>query len=261
MLRLRTATLALAAAACALAATPALASVTFTDATFNTVDYTPGSFQDAAVTVTSNGQTATGGNTGPALQGTASATGLNAKGVLFTALNNSFVYNPTANGAITSLDFSLDRFAKVTNGGVDSLIGSYSLRLLAEQDAQLYQATFVFGPFNQSGGTWHSLMQNGISAASFSTLDATNFTSSGAFGGLNFGGDAITFGFAMRAGVPLDANGNPSTFPQTTDLRADNFSLTVHTAAVPEPASWALMILGMGGVGGAIRTRRRRLAC
>jgi hypothetical protein len=261
MLRLRTATLALAAAACGLAATPALASVTFTDATFNTVDYTLGSFKDPAVTVTSNGQTATGGNPGPALQGTASSTGVNAKGVLFTALNNGFVYDPTANGAITSLDFSLDRFASFTNGGAATPVGSYSLRLLAEQDAQLYQATFVFGPFNQPGGSWHSLTQNGIGAASFSTLNATNFTGSGAFGGLNFGGDAITFGFAMRAGVPLDGSGNPSTLDQTSDLRADNFSLTVHTAAVPEPASWAFMILGLGGVGGAIRTRRRRLAC
>jgi hypothetical protein len=31
-------------------------------------------------------------------------------------------------------------------------------------------------------------------------------------------------------------------------------------AAIPEPASWALMILGFGGVGGALRRRRQALA-
>jgi hypothetical protein len=30
-------------------------------------------------------------------------------------------------------------------------------------------------------------------------------------------------------------------------------------AAIPEPASWALMIMGFGGVGAAIRSRRRTL--
>lgn len=31
------------------------------------------------------------------------------------------------------------------------------------------------------------------------------------------------------------------------------------TAAVPEPATWALMILGFGAIGGALRSSRRRL--
>ena len=29
------------------------------------------------------------------------------------------------------------------------------------------------------------------------------------------------------------------------------------TAAIPEPAAWSLMILGMGGMGAALRGRRR----
>lgn len=256
MARFWTVTLA-AAIGCALTATSALAAqTTFTDTTFNGGDYTLGSFHDAAVTVNSYGQTATG-NPGTALQGTVSSTGVNLTGVLLTALNNSFVYDPTANGAITSLDFSLDRFTDPTNGGQPSLVGSYSLRLLAEQDGQLYQATYIFGPFNQPGGTWNLLSQNGILASQFSTLDAINFTGAGTFGGLNFGGDAITFGFAMRGSGAFDANGAPSTFDQTNDLRADNFTLTVNAAGVPEPANWTLMIVGLGGLGGLMRSRRR----
>ncbi len=247
------------AAAFALTAGSALASTTsFTDTTFNPGDYTLGAFQDPSVTVNAYGQTLTGGDPGAGLQGLTSSTGVNLKGVLLTALNNGFVYDPGASGAITSLDFSLDRFSNPTNGGQVSLVGSYSLRLLAAQDGQLYQATFVFGPFGQPGGAWNQLTQNGILATDFTTLDATNFTGSGAPGGLNFGGDAITFGFAMRSSGAVDAQGAPSTFDQTSDLRADNFALTVNAAAaVPEPASWALMIVGLGAIGGAMRARRR----
>lgn len=36
--------------------------------------------------------------------------------------------------------------------------------------------------------------------------------------------------------------------------------LTVETAAVPEPATWAMMILGFGAAGTALRSRRRTLA-
>ena len=247
------------AAAFALTAGSALAgTTTFTDATFNPADYALGAFKDASVTVNAYGQTLTDGNPGAGLQGLTSSTGVNLQGVLLTALNDSFVYDPTVSGAITSLDFALDRFSNPTNGGQGSLVGSYSLRLLAVQDGQLYQATFVSGPFSQPGGVWQALAHTGILAGDFSTLDASNFTGSGVAGGLNFGGDAITFGFAMRSSGAVDSSGAPSTFDQTSDLRADNFALTINAAdAVPEPESWALMILGLGVVGAAARTRRR----
>lgn len=44
---------------------------------------------------------------------------------------------------------------------------------------------------------------------------------------------------------------------RTFDLSA-YFGLTMSTAAVPEPGTWALMILGFGAIGGAMRRRRGR---
>jgi hypothetical protein len=50
----------------------------------------------------------------------------------------------------------------------------------------------------------------------------------------------------------------------TTTIANDNtsgpltFSIAAVDAAVPEPATWAMMILGMGGVGSALRHRRMR---
>ena len=40
----------------------------------------------------------------------------------------------------------------------------------------------------------------------------------------------------------------------------DSTGLSVKVAAVPEPATWALMIMGFGGVGGMVRSRRRAAA-
>ncbi|HVF95101.1 MAG TPA: PEPxxWA-CTERM sorting domain-containing protein [Sphingomonas sp.] len=37
----------------------------------------------------------------------------------------------------------------------------------------------------------------------------------------------------------------------------NNFNFEVAAAAVPEPATWAMMLVGFGMVGGAVRTRRR----
>ena len=41
------------------------------------------------------------------------------------------------------------------------------------------------------------------------------------------------------------------------DVAGDNFSVDFAAGAIPEPASWAMMIGGFGLVGGAVRSRRR----
>jgi len=57
--------------------------------------------------------------------------------------------------------------------------------------------------------------------------------------------------------LQLDRNGLKSISIAANDLQwwqIDNF--TIGTAAVPEPGTWALMILGFGGAGAALRRRR-----
>ncbi len=44
------------------------------------------------------------------------------------------------------------------------------------------------------------------------------------------------------------------------NVRFSQVSLAPPPAAVPEPATWAMMLLGFGAVGGLLRTRARRLA-
>ena len=78
--------------------------------------------------------------------------------------------------------------------------------------------------------------------------DANSFTSLHAF--------SISTGFVAGLNtldfVTLDT-GPPSA------LRVDDLAGTAAVIGVPEPASWALMLVGFFGLGGALRTRRRTL--
>jgi hypothetical protein len=62
---------------------------------------------------------------------------------------------------------------------------------------------------------------------------------------VNSPGAAATFSIVNNR---LDPNGN--------DFALDD----LHVSAVPEPTSWALMLLGFGGLGAALRARRRTVA-
>jgi hypothetical protein len=74
--------------------------------------------------------------------------------------------------------------------------------------------------------------------------------------GFNFGPfDNFTFAYTDAAGNPF--TGGPGTNVGLIEV-VDNITFDVADAVVPEPATWAMMILGFGGVGATLR--RRKLA-
>jgi hypothetical protein len=70
------------------------------------------------------------------------------------------------------------------------------------------------------------------------------------------GAMAQDYGFNVwpREGATVTGNS------QITDFAPDNALLTVHgiVSVVPEPATWLMMLLGFGAIGGAMRFRRDR---
>ncbi len=72
-------------------------------------------------------------------------------------------------------------------------------------------------------------------------------------------------GFTQFAGPDLFTVANmrpvfkPGTY-QLTSIVSGSSTLTISAAAVPEPASWAMLLAGFGMMGAAIRYRRRTIA-
>jgi hypothetical protein len=67
-----------------------------------------------------------------------------------------------------------------------------------------------------------------------------------------------TVNFDVSGIVSFDFTASGSLFGEDT-VQLDNITYTLDdvNGAVPEPASWAMMIVGFGAVGGAMRSRRR----
>ncbi len=127
-----------------------------------------------------------------------------------------------------------------------------------------------------SGNQRNTGSDNFLFAFLFSSpVSGSNFTGSSPGGTGNFGtfsssllqnvqgtvGAGAAFGaysISFRALTGGTVAGRISSFGTGTDNQGpilDNFSLSI--AAVPEPGTWAMMILGFGLIGGALRTRKR----
>ena len=87
----------------------------------------------------------------------------------------------------------------------------------------------------------------GASLAPFSVYDGA-----GPGGALEF---SSVSGFFSTAGNKILAAGTYNLELDSPAVANDSIAGTVAVFAVPEPASWTLMILGVGAIGGALRRR------
>ncbi|GGB22809.1 hypothetical protein GCM10011380_10590 [Sphingomonas metalli] len=115
-----------------------------------------------------------------------------------------------------------------------------------------------------------TLTYNGLLGTGVGLISPTSSTGNiaGVYGGFNFlavsGGyvsNTLTSGTSTFANSTLASLGlNPGlvTVGFNSGLNADVFTITVVGApTVPEPATWAMLLVGFGMVGGAARYRRR----
>lgn len=152
-------------------------------------------------------------------------------------VDNTFAYNPATQGAISSISTSVDKEITVTAGNYGN-----NFHPLIEQDGQFYAA----GITGTAVGTYEFLSASGLTAASFDQIDPTT----GAVGDThpNFAGDPLLFGVVQETGADQIAG-------TVETVEFDNLSYTL--TAVPEPAIWAMMLTGFGGLGIAMRSRRK----
>lgn len=120
--------------------------------------------------------------------------------------------------------------------------------------AQMYSGTFSImnGTFNWLSGTF--------TGASFGSGSATTLTGSTPTFNVSFTSDYFAaiadpqaFSFSFANVMPALSICGTTTCAFTSSI-SGTFSAT---AAVPEPATWGLMLLGFGAMGAVLRTRRR----
>ena len=106
-----------------------------------------------------------------------------------------------------------------------------------------------------------SLGQGGINA-SFDFIGNPTFTLEGGGPSSAWGGSGLTaIGsnvYGSEGNGLVQFLGTYSSISWTNPTYEYYYAFTVGTAGVPEPASWSLVIMGLGGVGAALRLRRRK---
>lgn len=188
------------------------------------------------------------------------------------AVNGGAVVNVGCDGGSGSVNYN------TTNGG-------YFYNVSASGSPLLSAATLLTQSVNiQSQGGANALIdvyitQQGITSATTGLLSTlTSNTISGLTATLTsyysasnalFSGTQLQQGVFNGPGVLSAGNGISvaGAWSETvkyslnfTGGNGSNFNGTANLTAVPEPATWGLMLLGFGAMGGMLRTRRRTTA-
>ena len=223
---------------------PAKAATIFSDGTFNNADWTNTKILDTAGNASFAAfQVASGGNPGSFQETNQS---LNQGWIGAGHLNSAFLYNPSVQGAITSIDFRYDLIEFSPLNGIEVVY-----QPLLFQNGTYYTT----GGENLNQAVWTTFTHSGLPASSFTDTEfgytlpgsgpaTPNFSSTGG---------PIEFGF-FSGNTPIGG-------PFTTSSGIDNLVITLHTASatVPEPSYVALLGISLTGfVVRTLRASRRR---
>ncbi len=168
-----------------------------------------------------------------------------------------------AAGNVTYTQNGNNAFSLSYNSGTDLLTGTiknttvnYSnfLANLSPGVSALAFNTLQFRITDRAAGagliTLKNLKFNSVSLTPATLAAADNTTQYFALTGYNF-----KQSFSLSGDIGLSGTFSPSAELNKVDILVGNNSRLV--AAVPEPATWAMMILGFGTVGSLLRRRRR----
>lgn len=171
---------------------------------------------------------------------------------LHAAGDGLLVYaNPLAN---SHFSFSLDSSnpTKVINNFLQIGTTEGSVELFEDTVPQAIKVFFNFdNPFDSSAGAVSG------STTGFYTfsLDGPCGAFSGGCGAVNFDPVTFTFGANNSGAFTLDLSDATFATPGSANVSATFKLLREAAPSVPEPATWAMMLVGFGLIGGTMRRR------
>ena len=175
----------------------------------------------------------------------------------------AFATPAAAQELVTNGGFENGDFSGFTQTGNTGLTGVFSSPFVASGAFAAY-----FGPVGSTGGITQTLSTNAGQSylisfdlrnlegqtpnfynVLFGGVSLFSATDSAAFNYTNFSTTATAVGASTE--LAFNFQHNPSYFG------LDNVSVTAVNGAVPEPATWAMMLMGFGAMGVLLRRRRR----
>lgn len=159
------------------------------------------------------------------------------------AVDFTLSYAPVTYFGSNSGTFVFD--TTVLNTGTENITGYDGNASYSFGDLAPYFVDARFGPTSNHSDFVNQFAGLNLAPGSSFTFTLGNFTYSGAPDGVyNIGGAEIGLRGVSGQGVTRSAN-------NVAQLR-------IGAPAVPEPATWAMMLIGFGAVGGAMRSAKRR---
>lgn len=206
-------------------------TVVFTDNTFNLGNYSETVFKSSGSDTVSWAQCPTCGNPAQALQIQITLPAATPDLVAVGFINSTFAYNPLAQGAIATIDASVDK-QFISNIDPSFTLGN-TFRPSIEQDGIFYLAAIPGPGIHGSSNGYDTISRTGLLATDFTQYDFVT----GTFGSANpnFAGDPLLLGLTQ-----ITQFNNPTTVRFEADY--DNLRLAVN--GVPDSGSTVLLLLG-----------------
>ena len=136
------------------------------------------------------------------------------------------------------------------NTAFDTQIGSWTFNSQVAANPYTQTVNVTSGPLLTSG------VRYGIELSTSSTTTATDWLSNSNVTVAQYSVCNVAFYCADPNGQTPTANSTYFTGTQANGPQA-LFAINGATGAVPEPSTWAMMLLGFGGLGAAARSRRK----
>ena len=219
----------------------------FTDTTMSPASYTAAVFNsDPSVGIAVS--TYASGHPGSALQLHYTNSGAAVNMESFVGLIYAgFSYDPSTQGALASLDYANDRYVDF-GAAINPSLNTVT-RALILQSGHYFIASLADVQLRQ---TWFTTSGTALLSSQFSGFDFATGAGDSSHPDFSAAGAAMQFGFTSR--FQLNSAGQP--FALDGFYGYDNVSYSLNAAAVPEPQTWAMLLVGFGAMGSWARRRR-----